>query len=459
MADRVFGFGPAGQDKALGPLPVVARFCTRLRIREIIDGLCPARDLARITHGQVIEAVVANRLTSPTPMVRVQDWAEAWAVPEVFGIAADALNDDRIARAFDAIAPKLAQIVGSVGAQAISEFGIDVAQMHWDMTSISVYGTYPDPEPGFVAPRFGHPKDRRPDLKQVQTGLAVAADGGIPLFWRTFDGGAAEISQVVGAMNALRQLAGRRRFLLIGDSKLVSYTNLTAMLDAGVEFIAPLAKTYVPAAILAGLDPTTATPVDYIAERDQHQPPEQRGRWAVTQDQIIINPPKSQHRQPPLTLRRVYVYSTARASAAATARTKKLDRARGDLERLHNGLGSRYYPDTAAVTARINDIATKRRVRDYLHTEIGTDPNGKPTLTWSYNQTIIETEARTDGWYALVTNLPPDITPDQVLRRYKAQESVERRYHHFKGPLAVAPMFLHTNRRIDALINIICIPY
>jgi transposase len=34
---------------------------------------------------------------------------------------------------------------------------------------------------------------------------------------------------------------------------------------------------------------------------------------------------------------------------------------------------------------------------------------------------------------------------------------VERRPSAFKGPLAVAPMFLKTNRRITALITVICL--
>jgi hypothetical protein len=68
----------------------------------------------------VIEALIANRLTSPAPLVRVSEWAEQWAVEEVFGIDSASLNDDRIGRALDAIAPELDSIVGSVGAQAIS---------------------------------------------------------------------------------------------------------------------------------------------------------------------------------------------------------------------------------------------------------------------------------------------------------------------------------------------------
>ena len=87
MTDKAFGFGPPASDKALGALSVVARFCERLKLRDIIDGLCPVRDVARVSHGQVIEALVANRLTSPTPLVRVGDWAQQWAVPEIFDVA------------------------------------------------------------------------------------------------------------------------------------------------------------------------------------------------------------------------------------------------------------------------------------------------------------------------------------------------------------------------------------
>ena len=414
------------------------------------------RDVAILSHGQVIEALIANRLTSPAPMWRVADWAQEWAVEQALGIEAAALNDDRIARALDAVAPELDRIVGSVGVAAIAAFGLDVARLHWDMTSISLYGAYEDPDPDHPAPRFGHPKDRRPDLKQIQTGLAVTGDGAVPVFHRAYAGGAGEVSQVSAAMRACRDLAGPRRFLLVGDSKLVSYTNLRDMIDAGVEFIAPASKTYVGAAELAALDRGAATEVDYVAGRDARVPAAGRGSWAVCEDTMTIRGKRK--RDPTLTLRRVFVHSGARAVAAAAARVKKLDRARDDLDRLGRGLGGRHYPDPAAVTARITAIARDRRVGAYLRTEVGTDPGtGKPTLVWSFDQAALDAEAATDGWYALLTNLPADVCAAQVLRRYKGQEAVERRYGTFKGPLAVAPMFLHNNRRITALITVICL--
>jgi transposase len=450
-------YGGPSVERMLGALPVVAEYCHRLDLAGIIDRACPIRqDVAILTHGQVIEALVANRLTSPSPLYRVQDWARAWAVDESLGINPAALGDDRIARALDAIAPELDRIVGSVGARAIAAFGVDVSRLHWDMTSISLYGAYEQAEERFATPRFGHPKDRRLDLKQVQTGLAVTGDGGIPVWHRAYDGNAGEVAQVVGAMTALKDVAGPRNFLLVGDSKLVSYGNLHAMITAGVRFIAPASKLYVSAAELAGLDTEATVVVDYTAERDVGKPADRTGAWRVCEDTLTV--PGKKKTDPALRLRRVFVHSSARADAAATARAKKLDRARGDLDRLTRGLGSRHYPTEQAVTDRITAIARDRRVKTYLRSETGTDPvTGKPTLTWWFDQAAVDTEAATDGWYALLTNLPAGTDAAAVLIRYKGQEVVERRYSAFKGPLAVAPMFLKTNRRVEALITVICL--
>jgi transposase len=443
-------------EKALGSLPVVAGFCRRLGVAATVDELCPVRDVAIATHGEVIEALVANRLTSPAPLLRVEDWARSWAVPEVFGVAAEALNDDRVGRALDAIAPQLDAIVGTVGARAIASFGLDVSRLHWDMTSISLYGDYDTVDEDHVRPRYGKPKDRRPDLKQIQTGLAVTGDGGVPVLHRAFDGGAGEVNQVIGAMESLRAMAGERRFLLVGDSKLISYANLHAFFAAGTTFVAPASKDWVSVETLAAQRIDDTVEVDYVAERDAAKAPEDRGRYHVREDTTVVAAKRKTDSD--LVLRRVFVWSSARAGAAAHARAKKLDRARDDLGRLERGLGSRHYPDADAVSARVAQIGRDRRVAAYLRAEVGTDERGKPTLDWSFDQAALDAEAATDGWYALLTNLDPaEADAAEVLRRYKGQEVVERRYGDFKGPLAVAPMFLKNNRRIAALITVICL--
>jgi Domain of unknown function (DUF4277) len=444
-------------EKRLGALPVVAQFGRRLRIAEVIDELCPIRQVAPISHGEVIEALVANRLTAPAPLVQVEAWAAAMAVDEAYGIEPHLLNDDRLGRALDAIAPHLDEVIGSVGAAAISEFGVDVARLHWDMTSISLYGAYPEADEEYPAPRWGHPKDRRPDLKQIQTGLAVSADGGIPVFHHAYDGGAGEVAQVTGAMTALKKIAQPRTFLLVGDSKLISWANAAAMGAEQVAFVAPLAASRVPAGLFAALPPGAGTAVDYVAGRDAGKPAAARGTYRVLEDDgmDIAGPRKS---DPVVHLRRILVYSSANAAGQAKARAAKLARAAGELDKLVRTAGTRFHPTEDAVAARVQAIAAQRRVGKYLRTAITVGPAGKPVLAWHFDQDAIDAEAAADGWYALLTNLAPgQAGPEQVFRRYKGQHVVERRYGEFKGPLAVAPIFLELNRRITALITVICL--
>ncbi|MGY4954848.1 hypothetical protein [Streptomyces nigrescens] len=47
--------------KRLGALPVAAEFLRRLDVAGIVDALCPPVPRAELTHGQVIEVLVANR--------------------------------------------------------------------------------------------------------------------------------------------------------------------------------------------------------------------------------------------------------------------------------------------------------------------------------------------------------------------------------------------------------------
>jgi transposase len=445
-------------EKRLGALPVVSEFTRRLDLAGIIDEVCPGGASAHVTHGQVIEALVANRLTAPAPLVRVGDWARTWAVEEVFGIEAGLLNDDRLARALDAIAPHLEHIAGTVGARAIGEFGVDVSRLHWDMTSMSVHGAYPveGQDEDFPVINYGHPKDRRVDLKQVQAGLAVTADGGIPLHARVFDGPAAEVSQVVGAMKDLRTMAGTRDFLMVADSKLVSYANLTALLASGVHFVAPAPAAQVKDQVYAALDLDQATAVNWVPDRDADKPPERRERYRVLEDTHTLKGPRK--KDPELTVRRILVHSTANAAGQRAARDKRLAKATEDLNKLASAAGGRHYRTADKIIARVGVITAKRRVTSCLRYEVTGNETGVPALEWHFDAGVLQAEAAVDGWYALLTTLPAEqADPGQVLIHYKGQGTVERRYHDFKGPLAVAPVFVQHNRRVAALIQVICL--
>src|SRR5688500_10998550 len=112
--------------KTLGSLPLVAHFARRLQIEQLVDQQCPSRGNAHLTHGQVVLALLANRLTQPKALYHLLEWVRGWAVAETFGFPAEKLNDDRIARCLDALAPQIDAIQGAVLVQAVKEFDLDL---------------------------------------------------------------------------------------------------------------------------------------------------------------------------------------------------------------------------------------------------------------------------------------------------------------------------------------------
>src|SRR5512135_3435093 len=142
--------------------------------------------------------------------------------------------------------------------------------------------------------------------------------------------------------------------------------------------------------------------------------------------------------------------STRRSLAA---RERALAKAEGQLGRVRNGLGGRYYKTKTQVERRVGQIIGAN-IQGLISVDVGTR-GGKPTLSWERNRQAIAHARRTDEIYALATNIPGRLTAGEVLRLYKEQEVVERRHRDLKQTLKVRAIFLHNDDRIYALISIV----
>ena len=120
--------------KRLGALPVLREYLERLHLKERVDALAPVREVAHRTNGEVVVALVANRLTAPRPLYNIVEWAETWAVEETFGIRPADLNDDRLGRCLDDLAAVPDRLRGEVTVQAIAAFGLETKALRWDLT-------------------------------------------------------------------------------------------------------------------------------------------------------------------------------------------------------------------------------------------------------------------------------------------------------------------------------------
>ena len=433
-----------GFRREVGPLLLVHHVLERLGLVGLVDRHVPQRGRAELTTGEVVAALIANRLCAPAPLYDIAAWGANAALHEVLGVPGMLLNDDRLGRALEAFAPVAESVRGAAALAAVEAFGADAARLHVDLTTLRVAGAYNDSE--LVAKGWG--SDRRV-TRQVQM-LQATNPEGIPLYVRPDPGNAAELTCIGVALERLAALLGPG-VLICADSALGHIKNLCATHRAGLKFVVPLrASTSFAAAFLEEVGTKALRPLRYVSGRQKNLPGNKRARYRGSIRPLAVTDPESGE---PHSFRVAYVWSSEEASSVAEARERALKKAEEELAKIRRGLGGRYYKTLQQVDARVANILIQP-IRGLLVVRTGLR-EGKPTLRWRRNRAAITAVARTDGIYALATNLPGRLSAGRVLRLYKDQFVVEQRHRDAKQTLRVRPLFLHNDDRIAALISIV----
>jgi hypothetical protein len=178
--------------KIIGSVALAKPVVSRIGFAKIIDTLVPCDKQQKVSHGQVVEILVGNRLTSPTPLYGVEDWAFDIGSEKLYGISAEALNDDRLGRTLDALAPNIMVLKGAIARDISRRFQIGIEHLHWDLTSFHFTGAYENQTEEYI--KISYTKSRPSDsaFKAVKLGLNVANDGKgpVPIFYEPLDGNA-----------------------------------------------------------------------------------------------------------------------------------------------------------------------------------------------------------------------------------------------------------------------------
>jgi hypothetical protein len=434
----------AGTRRSVGPLLLVEHFLRELHVKDTVDGALPRSARSVLSVGEVVCALVASRLCSPSPLYDIAGWASGAAVHELLGIPPALLNDDRLGRALEMFAVYAEDLRSRVAAGAIERFGVTAGRLHVDLTTVGVSGAYE--HSALIAK--GWASDRRV-ARQVRTLQASTPDGTV-LYSRPDPGNAAELTLVGASLERLLQISGPG-LLIVCDSAMGQPKTMREIDQAGVRFVVPLrASAGFRERFLQDVGHAALRPVRYVPEREAKLPPKLRTVFkGALRDWEITGSDK----HPPLRLRVAYIHSSEEATQVSDARERALLKAEDALQRMHNGLGGRYYKTREQVERRIGQIVGVNTV-GLIDVTVSTR-DGQLTLAWQRNQEAINTAASFDGIYALATNIPGRITAGQVLRLYKDQQIVERRHRDLKQTLKVRPIFLHNDDRVYALLSIV----
>ena len=277
---------PAGTRRHVGPLLLVRHYLDRLGLVGLVDDAVPMRGRAMLTHGEVIAALVANRLCGPAPLYDVAGWASSAAMAELFGIPAGLLNDDRLGRALEALAPVAERVRGELALAAASRCGADLSRLHLDMTAVRFTGGYE----GSALVEKGWAADRT-IARQVKT-LQASTRTGVAVYYRRHPGASNEAPCVAAALDRIRELAPPG-VVCVADSGFGYLARLCAADAAGLRFVVPLrADTgwaeWFAADIDGGIDALPA--LDYCSQRERRLPADQRTRWkGVLRDREVTD--------------------------------------------------------------------------------------------------------------------------------------------------------------------------
>jgi transposase len=441
--------------RSLGAIPLLLPLLEQMGLRELVNRRCHPANHATgdLDLGLVTLLLVLNRLLAPQPLVHVETWLAGTVLPDLLAVDAAQANDDRLARALDALVPHLDALWQDLVVAAIRAYDLDLRQLCYDLTSVSFCGEYEGAE-GIT---YGYSRDHRPDRKQLELATTVTAAGGVPLDYRILAGNVADRTTPVENLQRLQDLLAllpprdpSEPIVVTSDRAMLTAEALAAYHDSDLCYLGPLDPSLGQGAVRDLLATVAAEELQELAYRPQRA--DRDPAWQPYRGVLrTLEIPHPTPERPPLHVRALVVWSPAKARLDQHLRTTQLTRLEDTLTDLAGKLNRRPYTTRTAVEKRLATILRHHPARRFLQAAV-TGGDGDPVgLTWTRDEAAIQEAARIDGRYVLGTNAS-SLDADQMLTRSKRRDVPEKRYALLKGPLAVRPIYLHKEERIHALV-------
>jgi transposase len=461
----------------VGALPLLTRIFDRIQLDRILQEHLPADDpRTELATVAALRVLFANLLLSREPVYGVGDWAATFP-PDLLGLHPKDLprkHDDRFGRCldrmFEGIGPTL---ILAVVRRVIEEFHVSLEELHNDSTTVSFYGAYDEAAEESEqrgrpthAITWGHSKARRPDLKQLLYVLTVTSDGNIPVYFSSDSGNTVDDRTHITTWDLLYELIGGADFLYVADCKLASSENLAHIAKRGGRFVTVLPRGR----------------AEDIAFRQRLRTAPAAVTWTLLYgladdhgnlvDELSVCGDDHVHSAG---YRLLWYHSTRKAEPDAAGRARSIQRATaalGDLRDRLKGPRTRFR-DRAKVEQAVAEILADAEATSWLVVAIEEQEEatfrqatrGRPgeqtkylkqtrpryTLEWKLDLEALSEAEREDGVFPLLTN-DRKLSATEVLRAYKRQPMLEKRFSQFKTDFAVAPVYLKNISRIQGLL-------
>lgn len=378
----------------------------------------------------LVRAMVFNRLCDATSKLGLLRWLQTTWVP---GVDATEVTHQRLLRTMDALQSRADGVAALVSRLLRPLIDQRLSVVFYDLTTLRAEGL--SEQPGELR-RFGLAKEgviaRQCLLSVVQTAE------GLPIAHRVWGGNVAETSTLASAIDEVTRNYPVQRIVLVADRGLLSVDNLN-MLDSLK--VGDRALEY----IVAVPGRRYAEFVDVLAEVQ----PLCAAATAEVAGEVPWSPAKA--KDSPIK-RLVWAHHPQRAGEQSAQRQARMDellqRAEQCVAKLDAQDGGKPFKgrklSDAGAKARLYHEVIDARLGRIIEVDLKSEQ-----LSWSLNEAHLAQARLMDGKLLLVTNVA-DLTPTEVVQRYKSLADIERGFHVLKSEIEIAPMFHRLPDRIRA---------
>lgn len=429
--------------------PLLLEIIGRLRIETIIDAQVPAGARQAVSHGQAALALLLTRLLQPKALYKVAEWLTDTGVDVVLQHEGAAFTDDTLGRMLDALSEQTEAVWIAVQREVVSAYP-EMAEtvIQYDLTSVYFEGAYSESE----LARYGYSRDHRSDSKQVNLGVSTTGASRLPLLYELLAGNTADNQTPLAHMQQLKTLLHQigypqQALVLVGDRAMLNRPLIRTYLQHDQLFVGPWTPPDIHRLMATvAQDELLAAPLAYRPQA--HRAGDPAPYYGVLREYDFVDGTGQDEMR--ATLRVLVTYSRGKARLDAGKRADHLEKLQAGLDDIQGKLNQRRYRSRCSVEARIHKLLSRYSAARTLLDWTLTGADGQLTLTVTHNAAALAEAQQRDGRYALLTNSA--LSADELLTAFKRQSSVEGRFRVLKDDIAIRPIHLRRDNRIQALI-------
>ncbi len=373
--------------------------------------------------------LVICRLCDPSSELRIAEHLyERSSMPDLLGIAAEKINDDRLYRALDELLPHKADLEKHLKNRLGELFDLTYDLLLYDVTSTYFEGQCEGNEQA----QRGYSRDNRGDCKQVCIALVVSREG-MPVGYELFAGNKADVATVKEIVTTMEERYGTADRIWVMDRGMVSAANVEFLKEGNRRYIMGTHKT--------------------LLRRYENQliAPD----WATIQEglevKLCADPDGG-------TETFILCRSTARREKEKAMHEKFEKRIEEGLTSLKK-LAEKRSMTAVELSHRVGRLLGQNtRAAGAFKTEVIADAAGRTSLKWEKVAAWQSWARLSEGCYLLRSNVS-DWKAPELWRAYMQLTQAESAFRIHKSDLSLRPVWHQKKERVQAHVLVCFLAY